>query len=188
MSNGIGLRSKVEGRVRNYIKNEKDKAKGIDYDRPVIPVGIKVAEYAYSFFEKARDILCEVGCIPNSFYDLFEDDFGLRAHLKGLWKWYSGKEEPYSTENILKWKSENSFNSYKRWYVSAKNYIKQQIEHYASEYFAATIVTWSINNWVLSLDNLRSEVSSLTKRSEKLWEKSKGWIEKQNKYIEENNE
>ena len=186
--NGFGLRSKVEGRIKNYIENEKDKVKGADYARPVIPVSIRVAEDAYRFFENARKILCEVGCIPNSFYDLFDDDFGLRLHLKGLWKWLFSKDEPYSAKNILEWKNDDAFGLYKRWYVSAKNYIKQQMDHYASEYFAATIVTWSINNWILSLDDLWSENPSLTKRAEKLWKRSENWIKKQNKYIEENNE
>lgn len=62
------------------------------------------------------------------------------------------------------------------------------MDHYASEYFAATIVTWSINNWVLSLDDLWSENPSLTKRAEKLWKQSENWIKKQNRYIEENSE
>lgn len=173
----FGLRAKVDSKIKELAASEN-----MHEDAKVIGRNIDMYEEAYRFYESAGRMLSEVGCIPRAFYDLYDDNFELKLHLKGLWKWLFGKEEPYTTANVLDWKEEDDFGLYKRWYVSAKNYIKQQKDHYASEYFAAIIVYWHSQNWVVSPDDLWSDASSLAARSEKTWKLSESWINKLNNY------
>ena len=163
-----GLRSKVEGRTKAYLENPKGYCDGSKID---------LYERAYKFYEKAYKLILEVGYVPKCFFDM-EEDFGLRLKVKGLFKWYFGKEIPY--ENFPK-----HFHTpeYKKWFISCRNYIRQQMDHYASEYFATIILYWNIKNWVVSLDDLLSGIPSLDEKAKRAWEKSNKWITKQNDYI-----
>ena len=169
---GSGLRAKVETNLKCKDNEEwyrKKKFYGTQ---------MQVCEDAYNFFEKAFKVLIDIGYLPKSFFELQEDDFGLRLAVKGSFKWHFGKETPY--KDFAQY-----FNTpgYKEWFVHCRNYIRQQMNHYASEYFAATILYWYLNDWTVNEDDLWSSIESLAAKAKKAWEASKGWIEKRNNYI-----
>ncbi len=146
-------------------------------DRKDLGIRISMYETIWEEFDKALKYTCELGYVPETFWEYTElDEEFIREDIKNIWK--SIFKTPYlSFRPGIK----SSPLGWKIFTKRLRNYLKTQKKHYARMYFAEVIAYWIHREWYINEEDLESGHEELDNMVPEIWKKS--WIQNYNKRI-----